>query len=41
MASYSFFILRRDCEKFMLQAMLQILIPDFKIKSKEFDKLGK
>ena len=38
MAAYSYFILRRESERYYLQVFLQILIPDFKTKSKDFDK---
>ena len=41
MANYSFFILSRESERFFLQAFLQMLIPDFKSKSKNFDKINK
>jgi len=40
LSKYSYFILRRDSEKFLLQAMLQTLIKDFKSKSKHFDKIN-
>ena len=41
MANYSYFILRRESERFFLQVFLQILILDYKAKSKDFDKLNR
>ena len=41
MSEYSYFVLRRESERFMQQAILQMLISDFKSKSKDFDKINK
>ena len=41
MADYSYFVLRRESERFMLQVFMQIQLPDFKAKSRDFDKINK
>ena len=40
-AGYSYFILRRESERFFLQVFLEILIPDYKLKSKDLDKINR
>ena len=41
MADYSYFVLRRESERFMLQVFMQIQVPDFKAKSRDFDKINR
>ena len=40
-SKYSYFILRRESERFFLQVFLQLQISDYKLKSRDLDKINK